>query len=72
MQKLVFSRLKFREQKLLRQLIEGMTNQEIATDLGLHVRTVRNYVSIIMDKFFVSTRTELTLLIDELDIKSIE
>lgn len=57
---------------MIRLIVQGMTNKEIGIDLGLSDRTVRNYVSIIMEKLFVSNRAALTLLMEELDIKWVQ
>ena len=68
-QKLIFSRLTFREQELVHLLVQGMTNKKIAVEMGLCVGTVSNYVSVILGKLFVSNRTQIALLIHKSDIK---
>lgn len=40
---------------------QGFKNREIAAQLGINVRVVRNYLSAIYDKVGVSNRVELAL-----------
>ena len=47
------------EQRILRMVTEGMTNREIAFELGLAEKTVRNYVSTILGKVGLKNRTQL-------------
>ncbi len=53
-----FKELTAQEIEVLALIVEGMTNREIAADLGLAVGTVRNYVSRVLDKLNVANRTE--------------
>jgi DNA-binding NarL/FixJ family response regulator len=46
------------ERKVLEQLAEGKTNREIGTALFLSEKTVKNYVSRILDKLGLSRRAE--------------
>lgn len=46
------------ERRVLAQVAEGMTNKEIAAALNLSDKTVKNYLSNILDKLEVSRRTE--------------
>ena len=46
------------ERKVLEQLAEGKTNREIGTVLFLSEKTVKNYVSRILDKLGLSRRAE--------------
>lgn len=50
-----------REQSVVRGVAEGLTNREIANQLGLSEHTVKNYIFRIFDKLGVSTRVELIL-----------
>jgi DNA-binding NarL/FixJ family response regulator len=50
-----------REESVVRQVAEGMTNREISARLKLSEHTVRNYLFRIFDKLGVSTRVELVL-----------
>jgi len=50
-----------REKDVARLVADGLTNREIAKDLGLSEHTVRNYLLRVFDKLGVSTRVELVL-----------
>jgi DNA-binding NarL/FixJ family response regulator len=56
-----FAGLTERESDVLRLLGEGRSNQQIASALGLTVKTVQNYVSRILDKLQVRDRTQAAL-----------
>ena len=47
-----------REKEILRLIAEGLTNKEIAGKICLSDKTVRNYVSSILQKLDVSHRTQ--------------
>ncbi len=48
-----------REQQVMRFLLQGMSNKEIARSLGLSAYTVSDHVRVIFDKVGVHSRTEL-------------
>jgi NarL family two-component system response regulator LiaR len=50
-----------RELQTLRLIALGKSNQEIGHDMGVHVRTVAKYVSGILDKLHLSSRTQAAL-----------
>lgn len=50
-----------RENEILRLIVEGKSNSEISRQLHLAEGTVKNYVSIIMDKCGARNRTELAV-----------
>jgi DNA-binding NarL/FixJ family response regulator len=50
-----------REQDVVRGIVEGMTNREIAKHLNLSVHTVKNYVFRIFETLGVSSRVEVVL-----------
>ncbi|TDO92259.1 regulatory LuxR family protein [Halanaerobium saccharolyticum] len=52
-----------REKELLKLLIEGKNNQEIAQDLFISINTVKKHLSHIFNKTEVKNRTELVSLI---------
>lgn len=54
--------LSVQEKRVLEQVAEGKTNKEIATELGLEEKTVRNYFSSVLGKLGVSRRTEAAAL----------
>jgi DNA-binding NarL/FixJ family response regulator len=50
-----------REQEIVRWVIQGMTNKEIAARLGISDKTVKSHLSNIFSKLRISRRLELTL-----------
>jgi DNA-binding NarL/FixJ family response regulator len=56
-----FAGLTEREGEVLALIGDGRSNQQIARELGLTVKTVQNYVSRILDKLQVSDRTQAAL-----------
>jgi DNA-binding NarL/FixJ family response regulator len=56
-----FAGLTDREADVLELIGEGRSNQQIARELGLTVKTVQNYVSRILDKLHVTDRTQAAL-----------
>ena len=53
-----FSQLNEQEIRILALVAEGKTNREIATQIFLSEKTVRNYVSAILDKLNLASRTQ--------------
>lgn len=53
------------QEKILRRLVEGKSNKEIARDLGLSDNTVRSHLYNVMQKCRVHSRRELALLVRE-------
>lgn len=51
------------EQRILWMVADGMTNREVAGELGLAEKTVRNYVSNILAKVGVRNRTQLAVYV---------
>ncbi len=49
------------ERKILTRVANGASNKDIATDLNLSERTVKNYLSIIFQKLQVNNRTEAAI-----------
>ncbi len=50
-----------REMDTLRLVARGLSNQEIATELTIHERTVAKYVGSILDKLHLANRTQAAL-----------
>ena len=48
-----------REQEITQLVAQGLTNKDIATQLFLSEKTVRNNITVIMEKLNVSNRTQL-------------
>lgn len=57
----VAATLTARELDVIRALMRGRSNKEIAVELGVGVRTVESYVSAVLKKLGVRSRTEATL-----------
>ena len=57
----VENRLTKREVATVRLAVEGLSNREIAGQLGLTEHTIKNYLFRIFDKLGVSNRVELVL-----------
>jgi DNA-binding NarL/FixJ family response regulator len=47
-----------REQEVLTLIVEGLTNREIAAELGIAVNTVRNHVRSVLEKLDVRNRVQ--------------
>ena len=56
------SLLSKREAEVVRCVVQGLTNQEIATHMGLSRHTIKNYLFRIFDKLGVSSRVELLFM----------
>lgn len=50
------------ETRVLALIAEGLTNKEVAVQLGLSDKTVKNYLSTIFDKLHVSRRAEAAVI----------
>jgi DNA-binding NarL/FixJ family response regulator len=57
----VIEQLTEREMDVLRLIAEGLSNKDIAARLHLSEGTVRNYVSVIMDKMHANDRTQVVI-----------
>ena len=56
------TRLTPRQEQILRALLSGLTNREIAGQLGLREQTVKNQLSVIYGRLGVRNRLELAVL----------
>lgn len=54
--------LTHREEKILRKVACGLTNKEIARDLDLQEKTVKHYMTLVLQKLAVRNRTEAALI----------
>jgi len=50
------------ENRVLERIAEGRTNKEVAQDLGLAEKTVKNYLSTVFEKLHVTRRTQAAAL----------
>lgn len=55
-------RLSRKEEQILELVADGLTNRQIACRLGVAEKTVKNYVSILLGKLGVETRTQAAVL----------
>lgn len=65
----VFSELSERETELLLLMAQGYGNQEIADQLGLTLKTVRNHASNIFSKLQVADRSQAVLLARDVGLR---
>jgi NarL family two-component system response regulator LiaR len=56
-----FNTLTDREQETLLLIAEGLSNQEVAARMGIHENTVAKYVSSLLDKLGLNSRTQAAL-----------
>ena len=54
-------RMTCREQEILRLLVEGSSNRDIAAHLGLNEKTVRNQMTALFAKLGLASRTQAAL-----------
>ncbi|WP_281968907.1 LuxR C-terminal-related transcriptional regulator, partial [Roseovarius nanhaiticus] len=59
-------RFSSREEDVLRFLLQGCTNKEIALSLSLSEKTVKHYMTVLMQKLDVRNRVEVVLAAQEL------
>jgi DNA-binding NarL/FixJ family response regulator len=59
----VWPRLTTRESVVLKAIATGDSNKEIATSLGIGEQTVKNHVSVLIQKFHVRNRVQLAVLV---------
>ncbi len=50
-----------REDQIVRLLLEGRTNKKIASELGLTERTIKHYMTVLMQKLNVRNRVEVAI-----------
>jgi two-component system nitrate/nitrite response regulator NarL len=58
----VFASLTAREEQVLALIVEGLSNKEIGGRLLLSEKTVKHYLTIVLDKLHVRTRVQAALL----------
>lgn len=62
----VDARLSYREVQIVRHLMRGSTNKEIASGLSISEKTVKHYMSVLMQKLAVRNRLEVVLAAQKL------
>lgn len=61
-------RLSLREEQIVRHLMRGSTNREIATCLDISEKTVKHYMTLLMQKLDARNRLEVVLAAQRLDV----
>lgn len=61
-----------REEQVVRLLLRGKTNKQIATTLAISERTVKHYMTILMQKLNVSNRVEFVIAAQKLTQTDLE
>ncbi|MFK0274788.1 response regulator [Ensifer sp. NPDC090286] len=61
-------RLSLREEQIVRHLMRGSTNREIARCLDISEKTVKHYMSVLMQKLDARNRLEVVLAAQRLDV----
>jgi two-component system, NarL family, nitrate/nitrite response regulator NarL len=59
-----------RDRRILGYLAKGLTNQEIARSLGMNVRTVKHYLTLVFRKMRVRNRVEATVEAQRMRLES--
>jgi DNA-binding NarL/FixJ family response regulator len=54
----LLERLTYREKQVLERLSKGMTNDEIAKNLGLNIKTIKSYITQVFRKLKVNNRVQ--------------
>ncbi|MBZ7927093.1 response regulator transcription factor (plasmid) [Ensifer adhaerens] len=61
-------RLSLREEQIVRHLMRGSTNREIAAYLDISEKTVKHYMTVLMQKLDVRNRLEVVLAAQRLEV----
>ena len=60
------ARLSSREAQIVEQLLRGLTNKEMATNLKISEKTVKHYMSVLMEKFNARNRLEVAMAVQKM------
>jgi DNA-binding NarL/FixJ family response regulator len=60
-------KLSIREQQIVRLLLHGKTNKEIALTIRISEKTVKHYMKLLMQKLHVRNRLEVVIAAQKLD-----
>ena len=63
-------KLSIREEQIVRLLLRGRTNKEIAAGLGIGEKTVKHYMTILMQKLQARNRLEVVIAAQKLEVQS--
>jgi len=63
-------KLSIREEQIVSLLLRGRTNREIAIGLGIGEKTVKNYMTILMQKLHARNRLEVLIAAQKLEVAS--
>jgi DNA-binding NarL/FixJ family response regulator len=63
-------KLSIREEQIVRLLLRGRTNKEIAAGLGISEKTVKHYMTILMQKLQARNRLEVVIAAQKLEVES--
>jgi two-component system response regulator DevR len=62
-----FDLLSAQERRVLTHVARGLTNKEVAAELGLSEKTVKNYLSNLFEKLQISRRSQAVALYAEMN-----
>lgn len=65
-------KLSIREEQIVALLLRGRTNREIAVGLGIGEKTVKNYMTILMQKLHARNRLEVLIAAQKLDVSRLD
>lgn len=63
-------KLSIREEQIIRLLLRGRTNKEIAVSLGISEKTVKHYMTVLMQKLQARNRLEVVIAAQKLEAAS--
>ena len=60
-------KLSIREEQVINLLLQGLPNRQIALGMGVSEKTVKNYMTILMQKLQAHNRLEVLIAVQNLD-----
>lgn len=63
-------KLSIREEQIIRLLLRGRTNKEIAVSLGISEKTVKHYMTVLMQKLQARNRLEVVIAAQKMEAES--
>ncbi len=58
-----------REKLVFDEMLKGLSNREMAANLGISKRTAETYVHTILGKFYISTKCKLIVFVRDNDVE---